>query len=149
MRFVYWSENRPQRPATDPPPARPRRREKPRGKTVKKFTLSNSFASTSRAWTADLAGLVIGGELTVSVASKTENLSKKVIIKGRNPTKKTVNTYLAEMTDVKGLEAYLEQESQYKHFLTDGEPLVTFDKGFGITQITSPSPSPSHPQVWS
>ncbi|MEH3021402.1 MAG: hypothetical protein PGN19_01565 [Pseudomonas oryzihabitans] len=121
--------------------------EKPRGKTVKKFTLSDSFISTGRAWVADLSGLVVGGELTVTVTSKTDKLSKKVIVKGTNPTKAAVNNYLSEMTDVKGFEAYLEQESQYKHFLSDGEPLVTFDKGFGITQVTNPSPS--YPQIWS
>ena len=41
----------------------------------------------------------------------------------------------------------LEQETRNKHFINfDNEPVVAFDGGYGITQMTNPIPT--YEQVW-
>jgi hypothetical protein len=71
-----------------------------------------------------------------------------VTIKGTNPSKADVQALLLTIENTNGFEEILAQESHYKHFIeADGQPIVAFDHGYGMTQMTHPSPS--YEQTWS
>lgn len=117
-----------------------------RGKTLKTFTEKGSFESNDKKWTADL-GKVMGGKLTVEVTAGTSKFKRAVIIKAKNPTEQKVKDLLATISDVAGFEKLIAQESHFKNFIdADGEPLVAFDGGYGLTQMTNPAPT--YTQVW-
>lgn len=117
------------------------------GEVLKTFSESGSFVSASNRWTVNLAGQVLGGKLTVTVGSGRNNVKRSIFIYGQNPTKEQVADYVATLEDVAGYESLLEQETKTKHFIDfDNEPIVAFDRGYGIAQMTNPAPS--YEQVW-
>lgn len=117
-----------------------------RGKVLKTFVTTASF-SNGKSWTVNL-GQVIGGTLTVKVKTTKEAFKRSVYILGKNPGEDRVTTFLATLEDVKGFEKLLAQESEYKNFIVaDGYPVVAFDGGYGMTQMTNPVPT--FQQVWS
>lgn len=119
-----------------------------KGNVLQSFKESGSFVSNNRAWSAEFSEKVLGGKLTVTVVVGQQTLVRSVVIKGRNPTKESVALYVTALEDMIGFEKLLEQETNCKHFIDfDGEPIVAFDKGYGITQMTNPAPS--YEQVWS
>ena len=49
--------------------------------------------------------------------------------------------------NVKGFDKLIEQESKFKNFIeADGEPVVAFDGGYGLTRMTNPAPT--FEQAW-
>lgn len=117
-------------------------------KTLQEFKKSGSFTSAGRIWIADLDGEVLGGKLTIAVLSGENRIQRSVTIKGVNPSKEVIAAYVSDMDDMDGLEKLLEQEAGSKHFINlDGQPIVAFDKGYGITQMTNPAPT--YEQIWS
>lgn len=122
-------------------------REKPRGAVVQKFSASGTAETSEARWTADFAGKILGGLLTVELWTASERFERSVYVLGKNPTAEDVQAFAAKIPDIKGFDKLLEQETHVKHFIDlDGEPIVAFDKGYGLTQITNPSPS--FEQVW-
>ena len=118
-----------------------------RGSTLKTFTKKGSIDSPNKVWPADVGG-VLGGKLAVEVKAGTETFKRSVSITGTNPAQADVETFLATISDVEGFSAILEQETHFKNFINaDGQPIVAFDHGYGMTQMTHPSPS--FEQVWS
>ncbi|QXH59828.1 hypothetical protein [Pseudomonas azerbaijanorientalis] len=116
-------------------------------KVLQTFKESGSFVSSNRVWKVSLFDQVIGGTLTVSVSVSDKALTRTVFIKGQNPTQESIARYIASLDDMTGFEKLLEQETHSRHFINlDGEPIVAFDKGFGITQMTNPVPN--YEQVW-
>ncbi|AFY20276.1 hypothetical protein [Pseudomonas sp. UW4] len=116
-------------------------------KVLQTFKESGSFVSDDRTWKVSLFDQVIGGTLTVSVSVSDKTLTRTVFIKGQNPTQESIARYIASLDDMTGFEKLLEQETHSRHFINlDGEPIVAFDKGFGITQMTNPVPN--YEQVW-
>ncbi len=116
-------------------------------KVLQSFKESGSFVSSNRIWTVSLSGQVLGGTLTVAVSLNDKTLTRTVVIKGQNPSVQSVATYVASLEDMTGFEKLLEQETRSKHFIElDGEPIVAFDKGYGITQMTNPAPN--YEQIW-
>lgn len=119
-----------------------------KGVVLQTFKESGSFVSGSKKWVADFSGKVLGGTLTVQVTVVGKTLKRTVLIKGLNPSAESVATYVGALKDMTGFEKLLEQETNCKHFIDlDGEPIVAFDKGFGITQMTNPAPT--YEQAWS
>jgi hypothetical protein len=117
-----------------------------RGKTLKTFSQTGNFESQLKAWKCDL-GKVIGGKLTVEVEAGAEKFKKNVKIIGTNPSKDDAITLLKTIPDTDGFEKILEQESKFKNFIDfDSEPIVAFDNGYGMTQMTNPAPS--YEQIW-
>lgn len=117
------------------------------GEALKTFSESGSFVSSSNRWTVNLAGQVLGGKLTVTVGSGRNKIKRSVFIDGQNPTKEQVAEYVATLENVAGYELLLEQETKTKHFIIfDNEPIVAFDQGYGIAQMTNPAPS--YEEVW-
>jgi hypothetical protein len=118
------------------------------GNVVQIFKDSGSFISSDTRWAVDLSGQTLGGKLTVTVTSGKKTLVRSVLICGKNPEKDDVASYLATLEGVAGFDKLIEQETGFKHFLhSDGEPVVAFDKGYGIAQVTRPAPS--YEQAWS
>lgn len=117
------------------------------GEVLKTFRESGSFESHQRAWTVDFSGKVLGGTLVVTVMAGQHRLRRTVLIKGTNPDKESIASYVATLEDMDGMERLLEQETRSKHFIDlDGLPIVAFDQGYGITQMTNPAPD--YEQAW-
>lgn len=111
------------------------------------FKDSGSLVCADTVWTADFSGKVLGGKLTVTVIVGQTTLVRTVWITGQNPDRACVATYVATLEDMSGFEKLLEQETKSRHFIEfDSEPIVAFDKGYGIAQMTNPAPS--YEQVW-
>ncbi|MFP3518663.1 hypothetical protein SB766_21005 [Pseudomonas sp. SIMBA_077] len=118
-----------------------------KGNALQVFKESGSFISANKSWAVDFSEKVLGGKLTVTVTAGTKTLTRTVVIKGQNPTVDCVAVYIATLDDMTGFEALLEQETGCKHFIDfDNEPIVAFDEGYGITQMTNPAPT--YEQVW-
>lgn len=115
------------------------------------FSEKGEFKSDSKQWKADLKGLVIGGDLTVKVKAGATTFIRKTFIRGKNPTKDKVDEYLdatwKDKNDLALIKKVFHQESRYRQFYSDGAPLVSFDNGYGIGQITLPAPTII--QAWS
>jgi len=117
-----------------------------RGKVLKTFSKTATFASDTKTWLVDLTQ-VIGGTLTVKVKTTKEAFKRSIYILGKNPDESRVTALLATLEDVKGFEKLLAQESKFKNFINaDGYPVVAFDGGYGMTQMTNPAPT--FEQVW-
>lgn len=118
-----------------------------KGSTLRTFKETGSFSTLNKRWEANFDEKVLGGKLTVTVIVGQQTLVRTVVIKGLNPTKESVATYVATLDDMTGFEKLLEQETGCKHFINvDSDPIVAFDQGYGITQTTNPAPS--YEQVW-
>lgn len=114
---------------------------------LQSFKESGSFVSNSKVWVVNFADKVLGGKLTVTVEANKKTVARTVFIQGQNPAASSVATYIATLDDMTGFEKLLEQETRSKHFINvDNEPIVAFDKGYGITQMTNPAPT--YEQVW-
>jgi hypothetical protein len=118
----------------------------------------NTFKKTGVAhtpgnsWDARDEIIHCGGTLTVSAqaaqAGTPPTVSAAISVKviGTNPSKAEAIAYLATKADSAGFEKILEQEAKFQHFLKNGEPIKSFDNGYGMCQLTTPSPT--FEQVW-
>jgi hypothetical protein len=76
------------------------------------------------------------------VKAGNELFKRSVYILGKNPGENRVKELLATIDDVKGFDKLVAQESKFKNFINaDGKPIVAFDNGYGLTQMTNPAPS--------
>lgn len=118
--------------------------------TALSFSEKGSFKSDYKKWKARADNLVIGGELTVNVKAGSTTFVRKSFVRGRNPDKKKVHAYLDanwnDKDDLVLIKKIFQQESRYRQFYSDEEPLVSFDNGYGIGQITNPKPN--YVQAW-
>lgn len=120
-----------------------------RGKILKTFSFSekNNFKQDTKKWLANFSGKIMGGTLTVQVKAGSELFKRSIYIRGKNPGEQRIKNFLATIDDVKGFEKLLEQESKFKNFInSDNQPVVAFDGGYGLTQMTNPAPN--FMQVW-
>lgn len=116
----------------------------PKGKPIE-FNEHGDFKSDSKVWKANLKGNVIGGDLTVTVKAGTTTFVRKTIILGKNPSKAEVQLFLDSnwnnADDIVIIKKIFQQESHYRQFYSDEMPLISFDNGYGIGQITNPLPT--------
>ena len=119
-----------------------------RGKTLKTFKKEKiTFQQNEKQWKVDI-GEVIGGTLTVEVKTAKEKFKRSIYILGKNPEKAKVIAFLNTIEDVKGFEKIIQQETKFKNFINaDSLPVVAFDGGYGMTQMTNPAPT--YEQIWS
>ena len=110
------------------------------------FRQSGVAQTQSNTWDAQTAVTNFGGTLTVRATAGKDSVSITVKIKGTNPAATDVNTYLATKPGSGGFDKLLEHESKFKHFNAQGEPIKSFDNGYGMCQLTSPVPT--FDQVW-
>lgn len=118
-----------------------------RGAKVGAFSASGVAETTEPKWRIAFNGQVIGGALTVEMEAGGVAFLRTVYIKGTNPSLATLDAYVAGLDDAKGYEKILHHEAKAKQFINaDGEPVVAFDKGYGMAQLTKPEPT--YEQVW-
>ncbi|MBT9568218.1 MAG: hypothetical protein IV085_07950 [Thiobacillus sp.] len=117
------------------------------------FSEKGDFTSDSKQWKADLNGQVLGGDLTVKVKAGGTTFIRKTFIRGKNPGKERVDAYIEtswkDKNDQVVIQKIFQQESRYRQFYSDEAPLVSFDNGYGIGQLTREKPRPSYKQAWS
>jgi hypothetical protein len=110
------------------------------------------ITSTSKRWKADLNGKNIGGILTVKVKVGKTTFVRQTLIKGDEPGREKIiaelSRYIPTFPDETRLATKIfNQETGFRHFFSDGDPLVSFDNGYGLGQATNPVPT--FEQVWS
>lgn len=118
-----------------------------RGAKVGSFSASGVAETAEPKWTCDLSGQVIGGTLTVEMAAGSDAFLRTVYVKGTNPAREKLDAFVATLEEAKGYEKILHHEAKGKQFINaDGEPVVAFDKGYGLAQLTKPAPT--YQQAW-
>jgi hypothetical protein len=69
-----------------------------------------------------------------------------VKVKGVQTTDALITSYLATKSNASGFDKILRHESKMAHYTNTGEPKKSFDNGYGLCQLTSPTPT--YEQVW-
>ncbi|MGP8247814.1 MAG: hypothetical protein ACLQVN_25285 [Bryobacteraceae bacterium] len=110
------------------------------------FRKSGVDQTPANTWDAKAAIANLGGSLTVRVKAGKEAASIAVKVTGANPAATDVNAYLATKPGSTGFDKLLAHESKFRHFNAQGEPLKSFDNGYGMCQLTAPVPT--FDQVW-
>jgi hypothetical protein len=110
------------------------------------YSQSGSDDTASNQWDAQSAVTNYGGTLTVTALSGNQTAVAVVTIKGTNPSSNDVTQFLATKPNSAGFDKILIQESHCRHFNAAGEPIKSFDNGYGMCQLTTPAPS--FEQVW-
>ena len=115
------------------------------------FKKSGSATTADNKWDAQSTIDGLGGTLVVTAAAKdatNASITTTVTVRilGDNPSATDVNAYLATKPDGAGFDRIVQKESQYKHFRQSGEPVKSFDAGYGLCQLTTPKPA--YAQVW-
>lgn len=97
----------------------------------------------------DLAPVLtdLGGELRVIARTGKQRTAIQTSILGTNPTEAEIRTYLATKTGGTDFLPIVLQEAHGRHFNRKREPIVSFDGGYGMTQLTNPVPT--YQQIWS
>ena len=110
------------------------------------FSHSGVANTESNQWDAQSAVTNYGGTLTVTARSGDQRAVSVVRIIGTNPSQNDVTQFVASKPNSDGFDKILIQESHCRHFNARGEPIKSFDNGYGICQLTTPAPS--FEQVW-
>ena len=110
------------------------------------FTKSGTATTSANTWDAGTVITNLGGTLTVRAEANKASVSITVLIRGTNPSAAEVTQYLATKPNSGGFDKLLEHESKFKQFKPSNEPVKSFDNGYGMCQLTTPTPS--FEQVW-
>lgn len=117
----------------------------------KTYKASGVCQTSATKWIANLDKQILGGILTVKVKAGANNFTRKTIICGQQPDKAAIEAELQKYMvlhakNVALAKLIFKQESNFRHFYSDEQPLVSFDNGYGLGQATTPMPS--YEQVW-
>lgn len=110
------------------------------------FRKSGIASTATNTWDASDVVTNLGGTLSVRVTAGTDVASVTVTIKGTNPIAADVTSFLNTKPNSDGFDKILQHESGCRHFDVKGEPIKSFDNGYGMCQLTTPVPS--YEQVW-
>ena len=110
------------------------------------FTKSGTVNTPKNKWEAKTDFTNLGGTLTVTTQAKSESATISVFIQGTNPSETEVKTYLSTKLNSAVFDKIVHHEAQFKHFNSSGEPIKSFDNGYGMCQLTTPPPS--FEKVW-
>jgi hypothetical protein len=110
------------------------------------YSKSGVAHTDGNTWNASEAIQGLGGALKVQIQAGDDSSEIAVEIVGSNPTADEVNAYVRSHPGSEGFDKIIARESKYKHFTADAVPTRTFDKGYGMCQLTHPAPS--FEQVW-
>lgn len=89
----------------------------------------------------------LGGRLTVTARNGAQTATIATTIIGTNPTDAELRTYVNGRPNGADFLPIVEHEAHGRHFNARGEPIVSFDGGYGMVQLTDPIPT--YEQVWS
>lgn len=106
----------------------------------KGFSQSGKAATEGPEWDAAEAIQDRGGTLTVKALAGSKQASMTVKIIGSNPSEDQVAAYLKDKTDGDTMVKLVRHESKFQQFRKNGEPVKSFDNGYGLTQVTNPKP---------
>lgn len=112
------------------------------------YSKSEKFKSEEKKWKADLSE-VIGGDLVVKVKCGSAIFIRKISIFGKNQSKEKVIKEIDSFPDTNNgnlAKKIFTQESRYRQFYSDSNPLTSFDNGYGLGQLTNPAPT--YEQIW-
>lgn len=110
------------------------------------FKKTGRETTTGNIWDAKSVVTDCGGKLTVRAEANKASVSITVKIVGTNPTQISVTQYLAAKPNSSGFDKIIEHEAKFKHFNGQNEPIKSFDNGYGMCQLTTPTPS--FEQIW-
>lgn len=114
------------------------------------FKRDGKVTTPANTWNATAALADIGGTLDVRVSAKkgtiTEVAHVRLTIVGTNPKSDDVDRYIFTRPGSDGFAKLVAHETKYKQFNVKGEPVKSFDNGYGMTQLTTPPPTTA--QVW-
>ncbi|HIE8865396.1 TPA: hypothetical protein ACXP4I_000199 [Klebsiella variicola] len=125
-------------------------KERPRRNSIlRTYSEVGDFSSSEKRWVLDFGGQkVLGGKLVVSVKVGGLIIKRSIKIKGQNPVVTDLHDFIDTLENSAGLKKLLAHESFNKHFINlDGEPIVSFDQGYGMVQMTNPAPD--YTTAWS
>jgi len=111
-----------------------------------KFKKSGKETTSGNTWDAKDVITNFGGKLTVHAEANKSSASTSVKIVSTNPTDVAVKQYLASKANSVGFDKIIQHESKFKHFNAKKEPIKTFDNGYGMCQLTTPTPT--FEQIW-
>lgn len=83
----------------------------------------------------------LGGTLTVRVRAGVAQAHIVVKVTGTNPSATELSTYLSSRPGSGGFDAIIEHETHGRQFDRHGDPVRSFDGGYGMCQLTTPAPS--------
>jgi hypothetical protein len=125
------------------------RESKKRGRVLKHFSEKGHGDCNETKWIANLDQKCLGGVLKVTAIADGKKFTRHARIIAVNPTEEMISDFLSTFEDIPGLDRIIKNESKFKQFINaDGEPIVSFDGGFGLTQMTNPKPSYSEAWNW-
>lgn len=110
------------------------------------YRKSGTVRTLSNQWDAKGVAANSGGTLTVRVQADNQAVIIAVKIKGTNPSLADVTHFLAVKPNSLGFDQILIHKSGCRNFLATGEPIKSFDNGYGICPLTNPAPS--FEQIW-
>ena len=110
------------------------------------FSTSGTVTTPSNTWDATSVITNRGGTLTVKATAGAASASTSVRITGTNPTEADVVQFLSTRPDSSGFDRIIKHESKFRHFGSNEEPKKSFDKGYGMCQLTTPPPT--FEQAW-
>lgn len=98
---------------------------------------------TTPSNTVDLAAALaeLGGRLTLTTRAGKQIAFVTVTVVGTNPSQAEVRAYLATKTGGPDFTPIVLHEAHGRHFTAKGEPIVSFDGGYGMVQLTDPIPT--------
>lgn len=110
------------------------------------FQKSGKDATPNNKWNAKTGITNCGGTLIVRATAGAAHASMTVKITGTNPKAAEVIHYLSTKANSAGFGRIIQHETKFKHFGANGEPVKSFDGGYGMCQLTFPAPT--FEQVW-
>src|SRR5690606_2791196 len=110
------------------------------------FRKTGTATTPGNTWDAKSVVADMGGTLTVVASAGTGMATINVTIKGTNPSAADITAYLATKAGSAGFEKIIAHEAKNRHFRDNGQPIKSFDNGYGMCQLTTPTPT--FEQVW-
>lgn len=89
----------------------------------------------------------VGGTLLIQVRVGSNQASVQLKVIGTNPSTTELTTYINAQPNNDDFYAIVNHETQGLNFDRRGEPKVSFDGGYGMSQLTTPAPT--YAQCWS
>jgi len=105
------------------------------------FRKSGRATTDGPVWDAADAIQDRGGLVYVRATAGARQASAAVRLIGSNPGEGQVKAYLDDKDSGDVLLKIVGQESRFRQFRPRGEPVRSFDDGYGLCQITTPKPS--------
>jgi len=111
-------------------------------------TSHGSVTTPQGRWEARAAIGPGGGVLDVTATAGAASANASVRTGGTNPSAMQITAHLAHHPGAAGFDRIVVQESRGHQFAVDGQPVVSFDGGVGLCQLTHPPATPAQAWDW-